>query len=139
MATDKKETGRLGEDIASDFLREKGYRILEQNAYVRHGEIDLVAQTGDALVFVEVKTRHAEKGQRTPYGAPADAVDRRKQENLVRSAEEYLKRHTELHELYPRIDVIEVYLNQNDTPTAVEHYENAVRKRYLKRNDRGAF
>lgn len=139
MKTDKKETGQLGESIAADLLLKKGYEILERNVHAGHGELDIVARQGEILVFAEVKTRHAEQGKNSPYGSPADAVDRRKQEMLVKTAEEYLKRHTELKNLYPRIDVIEVYLDPNDAPTAVEHYENAVRKRNLKRNDRGSF
>ncbi len=139
MTTDKKETGRIGEDVAADFLRGKGYEILERNVHAGHGELDLVAKFGDALVFVEVKTRHAVQGRNNPFGTPADAVDRRKQEMLVKTAEEYRKRHTEYAELFPRIDVIEIYLDKNDSPTAVEHYENAVRKRRIRGNVRGSF
>lgn len=139
MKTDKQETGRIGEDIAAAFLREKGYDILERNVHIGHGELDIVAKCGNSLVFAEVKTRHAKQGQNSPYGTPADAVDRRKQEMLVKTADEYRKRHTELGELFPRIDVIEVYLDPFDRASAIEHYENAVKKRRVRRNDRGTF
>ena len=134
--TDKKETGRRGEDIAADYLREKGYEILERNVHAGRGELDLVARRETSLVFVEVKCRHATQGQNSPYGAPADAVDRRKQAMLVKTADEYLKRHPEFGELFPRIDVIEVYLDRFDSPSAVEHYENAVRKRRVRESER---
>jgi len=139
MKTDKQETGRLGEGLAAEFLREKGYEILEMNVHAGHGELDIVARQGEILVFAEVKTRHAKQGQNSPYGTPADAVDRRKQEMLVKTAEEYRKLHPEYAELFPRIDVIEIYLDQNDSPTAVEHYENAVKKRRVRGKVRGSF
>ncbi|HID55979.1 TPA: YraN family protein, partial [Candidatus Poribacteria bacterium] len=64
----KKEIGLLGEEIAADFLRRKGYRLLERNIRIGRGEIDLVALDGETLVFVEVKTR---KGLR--YGHPSES------------------------------------------------------------------
>ena len=138
MKTDNTEIGRLGEEIAADFLRGKGYEILERNVHAGHGELDIVAQKGEILVFAEVKTRHAVQGQSGIYGTPADAVNRKKQEILVKTADEYLRRHEELGNCFPRIDVIEVYLDRNDRPSAVEHYENAVRKRNLKSKKRSA-
>lgn len=131
---DKQNTGRMGEQLAADYLREKGYQILDRNVHVGHGELDIVARQGEYLAFVEVKTRHAVPGKCGAYGTPADAVDRKKQENLVKSAEEYWKRNESVRELYPRIDVVEVYLDESDRPAAIEHYENAVRKRDIYRN-----
>jgi len=128
--------GRLGEQFAADLLREKGYEIVGMNVYAGHGETDIVARKGEVLVFAEVKTRHAVKGHTKVYGAPKDAVDRRKQENLVRTAEEFLRQHPEFSECYPRIDVIEVYLDSSHRPSHTEHYENAVRKRNLRQNNK---
>ena len=132
---DKQETGRLGERYAAELLRKKGYEILGMNVHAGHGETDIVAKLGEILVFAEVKTRHTEKGFTKTYGAPKDAVDRRKQENLIRTAEEFLKQHPEYNGCYPRIDVIEVYLDPSDVPSLIEHYENAVRKRNVRRKN----
>lgn len=131
----KQNTGRIGEKLAADYLRKKGYEILGMNVRVGHGELDIVARQGEYLVFTEVKTRHAVPGEQSVYGTPAAAVDRKKQENLVKSAEEYLKRNESVRELYPRIDVVEVYLDESDQPAAIEHYENAVRKRNVQRKN----
>ncbi len=129
---DKKETGRLGERFAAELLRKKGYEILGMNVRAGHGEIDIVAKRENVLVFAEVKTRHAVQGLTKAYGAPKDAVDRRKQEILVRTAEEILKTSPDHADCYPRIDVIEVYLDPEDRPSVIEHYENAVRKRNVR-------
>jgi len=132
---DKQTTGQAGERIAADFLRDKGYEILGMNVRAGHGELDIVARMGEILVFAEVKTRHVLPGSPMLYGTPADAVDRKKQENLVKTADEYLRRNGEYADCYPRIDVIEVYLDGSDRPYAIEHYENAVRKRNVRRKN----
>ncbi len=132
---DAMATGRLGEQYAAAYLCEKGYEILEMNAHAGHGELDVIARMGDRLVFVEVKTRHADRHSPQPFGTPADAVNGRKREMLVKTAEEYLRRHDELGACYPRIDVIEVYLDSEHRPSAIEHYENAVRKRNVRRKN----
>lgn len=136
---DKQTTGRTGEDFAAEFLRSRGYEILGRNVRAGRGELDIVARRGDVLAFVEVKTRHAVPGVRSPYGTPAAAVNWKKQENLVKAAEEYLKRNAPDGEWRPRIDVIEVYLDADDRPSALEHYENAVRKRRVRRNRGGSY
>lgn len=131
---DSKQTGILGERIAAEYLSEKGYSIIAMNVHVGHCELDIIASNGIYLVFAEVKTRHAVYGKRSVYGTPADAVDRKKRENLVKAAEAYYRGNDKYSGLFPRIDVIEVYLDGNDNPSAVEHYENAVRKRDLHRD-----
>lgn len=78
-------TARWGEALAAWFLRFKGYRVEARNWRCPQGELDLVCRDGETLVFVEVKTR----GGGTA-GDPEDAVDRRKQQRLVRLANAYL-------------------------------------------------
>lgn len=95
--------GRWGERKAADWLRRRGYRILERNFRCRFGEIDLIAVRGDFLVFVEVKLRRDDR-----YGAAAEFVDARKQQRVRTAAELWLQRHP-TEERQPRFDVIEVY------------------------------
>jgi putative endonuclease len=78
--------GLKGEDLAVQFLKKKGYRILWRNYKSPLGEIDIVAQDGEALVFVEVKTRADNS-----FGLPFEAVDYRKREKLRKVALYYLK------------------------------------------------
>ncbi|QJA05633.1 YraN family protein [Thermosulfurimonas marina] len=83
--TDPKAFGRLAEDLSARYLRLKGYRLRERNWRCRYGEIDLVAEKGDLLVFVEVKAR---KGKEK--GRPEEALTPQKQEKLLTLARHYL-------------------------------------------------
>ena len=78
-------TGKQGEDLAAAHLAENGYRILERNYRSVFGEIDIVAEEGDTLVFVEVKSRRSEA-----YGDPQLAVGPKKQRKISRVAMSYL-------------------------------------------------
>lgn len=78
--------GKEGEALAVEYIRKKGYRILEKNFRTFSGEIDIIAKDGETLVFVEVKTRadHA-------FGYPFEAVDRRKREKIRKVALGFMK------------------------------------------------
>lgn len=102
---DSRLLGRWGEDLAAEYLRRKGYRILAANWRCRLGELDLVAEDGTYLCFVEVKLR-----RNTAYGPAAAFVDRRKQEKLRAAAMLYLSRYPT--DLQPRFDVVEIYAPQ---------------------------
>ena len=115
-----RQTGEWGEQRAARLLKKKKYRIIGKRVRVgARDEIDLVARDGKVLVFVEVKTRN-----RTDYGSPASAVDRRKRHALSRAAVRYLKRLR-----YPptcfRFDVVEVIGRVGDSDPRMHHIENA--------------
>ncbi len=82
----KAHTGKLGEDLATEYLRKKGLKIIERNFRTPIGEIDIIARDGSTIVIVEVKTRSSLK-----YGHPLEAIDQRKQKRLRRLALYYLK------------------------------------------------
>lgn len=110
--------GQASEARAEQFLRRKGYRILERNLRTSLGELDLVAEDAGVLVFVEVKARTT-----GAFGGARLAVDRRKQAKLIRLASQYLaQRH--LMERACRFDVVLVQ-GEADSPLQVEHVENA--------------
>ncbi len=94
--------GPRGEEAAARHLESLGFRILERRFRTKAGEIDLVAEEGGALVFVEVKSRSS-----LGFGRPSEAVDGRKQARLRRAAEAYLQRCSAL-ERPCRFDVVEV-------------------------------
>jgi putative endonuclease len=99
-----KPLGRRGEDLAASHLRDKGWEILERNYRTRLGEVDLICQDGNTIVFVEVKTR-ASSG----FARPDESVTHRKQAKLRRLVEEYLVSHRlESHDV--RLDVLGVTL-----------------------------
>lgn len=112
--------GRWGEETAARWLRDRGYRILDANWRCRFGEIDLVAEDGEYLCFVEVKLRKS-----AAYGSAAAFVDRRKQDRLRTAAVLYLSRRPT--DLQPRFDVIEIYAPQGENTAKPEiiHLENA--------------
>jgi len=104
MSVQRQQLGRAGEQRAADFLRRAGYRILASNYRTRRGELDLVAEEGGELVFVEVKTRTS-----LAFGSPAEAVDSRKQRRIGRAAQEYLLREG-ASERAVRFDVVAISL-----------------------------
>ncbi len=129
--TSKQETGRLGEEAAAHHYEALGYTVLARNYRVSHYELDLIAATDTELAFVEVKTRHSRYGSRSPYGRPADAVDRQKRARTVAAAESYLRTHRDSLPtgIQPRIDVVEVYMTRHadgqDTVERVVVFRNA--------------
>lgn len=88
MSIATRQFGIDGESLATEFLRKKGYRILERNYRTRRGEMDIIAKEGGALVFVEVKAHRGDQ-----FGGPQGAVGWRKQQQLIRVASHYMARH----------------------------------------------
>ena len=110
--------GTQGEDIAIDFLRRKGYIIMDRNWRSGHKEIDIVARKDDTVVFVEVKAR-----ANAFYGNPEDAVTRRKMHLLALAADAYLRYNA--IDLEVRFDVITI-IGTSEKPY-IRHYEHAFR------------
>lgn len=113
-------TGQRGEQLAIDYLRRHGYTIVATNWHCSAGEIDIIAQCEDTLVFVEVRSRHSE----TTESAFA-SITPRKQERLVNSIYTYLDSHDLPSDTLWRVDVIAVALRRSGSPL-VEHVENAL-------------
>lgn len=99
---DKKAKGVSGEDIAEEFLRQKGYRIIERNFRVRQAEIDIIALDGEVLVFIEVKMRLT-----LVAGFGREAVTKAKQNNIRYAANYYIMKHR-LENRFCRFDVVEI-------------------------------
>jgi putative endonuclease len=96
------DLGRLGEDAAERFLRAKGMGCLARRFRIRRGEVDLVMENGNLLVFVEVKTRLGDG-----FGRPAESVGPDKRKRLARAAEAFLAGREEFDRPC-RFDVVEV-------------------------------
>jgi putative endonuclease len=104
MASDvRRVLGTDGERAAEDFLRRRRYTIVERNYRCRAGEVDLVALDGATIVFIEVKTRRG-----AGFGTPLDAVDRRKQRQVCRAAQQFLAENR-LQDRDARFDVVGVW------------------------------
>lgn len=115
-----KDLGQLGENLAEKYLEEKGYRTLARNFRTRFGEIDLVMQDGEYLVFVEVKTRRS-----LACGEPHEAIDARKQAQLLKMAEKYLAKNPVETDL--RFDGVSVYMRESkEEAEEILHWENII-------------
>ena len=129
----REEAGRLGEESAVSYLCGKGFHILGRNVHSGHLETDIIAADDQYIIFAEVKTRRTYPGKSHPFGRPAGAVNRQKQERLIAAAEDYLRKHRDtLAGLQPRIDVIEVYISPHCDAYKVlhiAHLPGAVRRK----------
>ncbi|HOJ80022.1 MAG TPA: YraN family protein [Clostridiales bacterium] len=99
----RRQLGKTGEQIAADYLSQNGYTILEKNFRSgRFGEIDIIAEEGSCICFIEVKTRTSDL-----FGAPSEAVDRNKRQKIRSLALIYLKQ-KRMGEREIRFDVVEI-------------------------------
>ena len=114
---DKKILGNKGEDFAAEYYKKLGFTVTAQNYTCRGGEIDIIAENGEYIIFVEVKTR----SQNSLY-SPAEAVDYKKQKRLSVAAMKYLTENDV--EKQPQFDVFEVY-TANERIYKVNRIENA--------------
>lgn len=108
--------GKEGEEVAAAYLVQKGYVIRHRNWRSGRKELDIVAQQGEELVVVEVKTR-----RNTDYGTPEEAVTEKKIRSIVTSTDAYLRQHS--LDLPVRFDIITIVGQQ--PPFAIEHIEEA--------------
>lgn len=114
----RKNFGQAGESAAEEFLRHKGYKIVARNLRSPMGELDLVAEDGQALVFVEVKARRTDA-----FGGAIHAVHQRKQEKLIQLAAQYLAHH-HIKNRRCRFDVI-LLQGTGAVALQIQHIQNA--------------
>ncbi len=108
----------LGEDIACDYLKKKGYKIIERNFRKKYEEIDIIALHDNTLVFAEVKTRTS-----SAFGSPFESIAPWKLRHLVQLAQFYKLAHPNLPEDM-RIDAIGVLVTKDNKLENIEHLEN---------------
>ncbi len=100
------KTGQEGEKRVANYLRNKGFTVIKRNYSCRYGEIDIIAQNHEYILFVEVKTR-----KKNSLVSGIEAVDGFKQSRILKTANDFLSK-TEC-ELQPRFDVAEVIVDEN--------------------------
>ncbi|TRZ48886.1 MAG: YraN family protein [Dehalococcoidia bacterium] len=116
----RRDTGILGEKLARDFIKKRGYHILETNYRCPEGEIDIVAKHKDCLVFVEVRTKTS-----LEFGSPEESITPTKQARMRATAAHYRQTHNDLPPQW-RIDVVAIELDQKSKLSRIELIENAV-------------
>ena len=122
MSANRQDEGKKGEDLAVEFLKKKGFTIIERNFRIRGGEIDIVALDSSAgqksLVFIEVKTRSSSE-----FGSPFETITPWKLKTLIKTAQFYKLKYPKYPDLM-RIDAVGVQLNYRNGTTEIEHMEN---------------
>jgi putative endonuclease len=113
----KQVLGKEGERIAEQYLKKKGYRLIERNYRCAAGELDLIVLDHRVVVFVEVKTRTGDG-----FGSPFEAVEFRKQRKMIQAAQYFLAE-KKLQQRDARFDVVGISWAGRDP--MVEHIENA--------------
>ena len=110
------ELGKWGEDIAADYLKKKGYEIIERDWKSGHHDLDIVAKDGNTLVIVEVKTR-----RNRLFGNPEEAIDYKKRMSLQSAINHYVKSHRTGRDI--RFDIISIVGTIGSTPE-IEHIKD---------------
>ena len=111
------EIGNKGESLVAEYVKKKGFIISARNYHSKYGEIDIIAENNDMVLFIEVKTR-SERSLVRPY----EYVDKLKQRKLFITADIYLRNNA--YGLQPRFDVAEVFVGENGD-MRLHYFENA--------------
>ncbi len=111
--------GDRGERVAVRYLKKQRFRIIAKQYRNCYGEVDIIAQDGKTIVFVEVKTRTS-----TNDGQPFEAVDLRKQDKITRVALAWLKKHDRL-EQPARFDIVSIIWPDENSAPQIQHFRNA--------------
>lgn len=119
MQRSKKQVGDKGEDIASDFLINKGYEVIQRNYRCRFGEIDIIAEYNGIIIFVEVKTRHT-----ASFGTPQESITSSKIRKISKTAILYAQEKNLIEQSY-RFDVIAITYPKYSLEPNILHIENA--------------
>lgn len=123
MTIGKQNIGKLGEDIAVKYLEKHGYKILNRNYRKPWGEIDIVTQQNDELIFIEVKTQSV---SRRIEWRPEENITRHKERQLSRIITTYLKANKISENQNWRVDVLAITLNFKTKNAQIEHIKNIV-------------
>ena len=105
----RKQMGNTSEEIALEYLIAKGYRLIQRNFRCKTGEIDLIVQKDDSLVFAEVRSRTG-----TAYGEPSESVNRKKQNKIRKTARYYLYCNPSFEKYYCRFDVLSIVWQEGE-------------------------
>jgi len=114
-----KTIGSYGENLAKEYIKEKGYIILEENFLCKLGEIDIIAKDNNYICFIEVKTRYSKR-----YGMPLESINKAKQKKLYKAAQYYICLKN-IHKSYFRFDAIDVTIFSTPEKPSITLIKNA--------------
>ena len=121
----KKGVGARGEELAKNYLKKKGYKILDKNFKTKWGEIDLATKKNGKIVFVEVKTIQKKEGF-----SPEDEIDRKKKNQLRKMVQVYFSQKKIPLESACQIDILAIEILPNFKKATIKHFENAIEDVY---------
>lgn len=121
---DRRAVGVAAERQGIGFLKQNGYKIIEHNFRTPYGELDVIAEKDSCIVFIEVKCRRT-----AAYGQPFEAVDRRKQEHIIKSALHFLKTRS-MHDRTVRFDVLSIGPDKKEIELIVSAFTASSRYTY---------
>lgn len=116
MSGYNRRLGQYGEELASQFLIKRGCLIIAKNFHTQYGEIDLIARSGDEILFIEVKTRTT-----SSYGYPETAVTAEKIRHITQTAQDYLQKYR-INAPW-RIEIISVEIDKNKKIAKIRKFE----------------
>ena len=102
-------TGKIGEQLGAEFLSENGYILLASNWRHSHWEVDVIAHKNNVLHFIEIKTRRSKN-----FGLPEEKVGKKKIQNLINAAEEYLHLFPQWQRI--QFDILSIIILKNERP-----------------------
>ncbi|MBI5563458.1 MAG: YraN family protein [Chloroflexi bacterium] len=120
MTNQRQTLGKLGEDVAARRLTAQGYVVRQRNWRCATGELDLVLERAEALIFVEVRTRRGDR-----FGTPEESITPRKRARLISAALTYLSEHAAADRAW-RIDVVAIEIGPRGEVVRFNHLENAI-------------
>jgi putative endonuclease len=120
VKTKRQETGRRGEELARDFLKKRGFSIVETNYRCPGGEIDIICRDKDYLVFAEVRTKTSRE-----FGSPEESITQSKKKRMLAAAYHYWQVHGSSPESW-RIDLVAIELDKKGKVSRIELIENAL-------------
>lgn len=119
--------GKIGEDLAADYYKNLGFKIVGRNYFFPHGkqtgELDLICIKDRQIVFVEVKTRSS-----MAFGSPFEAVDRTKQRHIIKTAKMFILQHPQYRDFDLQIDIAAVDIDNKLEPVII--VSNAIEDEY---------
>jgi len=122
-ASNRQQKGKEAEQRACDYLQSKGFKLLEKNYHCTYGEIDLIMQDLEDIVFVEVRSR-----TRKDYGHALESINQAKITKLIKTATHFLQRKNWLDKTNGRFDI--VALHPTDGKMQIQWFKNAFSKDY---------
>ncbi|GAB6170038.1 YraN family protein [Clostridium carnis] len=121
MKNYNKDIGNYGEEIAYNYLKNKGYYTLAKNYRNKFGEIDLICKKDGIIIFIEIKSRYSNL-----YGTPKESVTYSKQKQIINLCKFFIN-YKKLFQYNCRFDVVEIFFNNINNTYIINHLEDAFR------------